>query len=68
MAIKPAIQPCLHGLVEQFLDRAVNYSLERVVAWAEGHGDDITALVKPEIEKTLAGARQEVTEAIRAQQ
>ena len=67
-SFKAAIQPYLHGLVEQFLDRAVNYSLERVVAWAEGHGDDITALVKPEIEKTLAGAREEVTEAIRAQQ
>ncbi len=67
-SFKAAIQPYLHGLVEQFLDRAVNYSLERVVAWAEGHGDDITARVQPEIEKTLAGARKEVTGAIRVQQ
>lgn len=57
--------PWLSGLVQQLLTPAVNYSLKRVVDWADRHQQAFENLIQPQLAQILVAAQPLMLEAIK---
>lgn len=64
-ALQEETAPWLSGLTQQLLTPAVNYSLKRVVDWADGHQQAFENLIQPQLAQTLAAAQPLMLEAIK---
>ncbi len=64
-ALQEETAPWLSGLTQQLLTPAVNYSLKRVVDWADGHQQAFENLIQPHLAQTLDAAQPLMLEAIK---
>ena len=64
-ALQEETAPWLSGLTQQLLTPAVNYSLKRVIDWAEGHQQAFENLIQPQLAQTLDAVQPLMLEAIK---
>ena len=64
-ALQEETAPWLSGLTQQLLTPAVNYSLKRVVDWADGHQQAFESLIQPQLAQTLDAAQPLMLETIK---
>ena len=64
-ALQEETAPWLSGLTQQLLTPTVNYSLKRVVDWADGHQQAFENLIQPQLAQMLNAAQPLMLEAIK---